>query len=69
VDLSGELMGDLYRQGREIASFQSHDADGYVENEPMVWGAQTHKGLIYASDFNSGLWVLQLSDGDGGDAQ
>ncbi len=62
VDLSGELMGDLYRQGREIASFQSNDAEGYVKNEAMVWGVQPHKGLIYFSDFNSGLWAVRLED-------
>ncbi len=67
VDLSGELMGDLYRQGREIASFQSNDAEGYVKNEPMVWGVQPYKGLIYFSDFNSGLWVVRLVDEDGED--
>ncbi len=64
VDLSGELMGDLYRQGREIASFISNDAEGYVRNEAMVWGAQPHKGLIYLSDFNSGLWAVRLTDED-----
>ena len=64
VDLSGELMGDLYKQGREIASFHSNDAEGYVKNEAMVWGAQPHKGLIYFSDFNSGLWAVRLTDED-----
>jgi hypothetical protein len=71
VDLSGDLMGDLYKQGREIASFFSYDAEGYVGNEPMVWGAQPYKGLIYFSDFNSGLWVARLvedaADGDPGE--
>ena len=64
VDLSGELMGDLYKQGREIASFQSNDAEGFVKNAAMVWGAQPHKGLIYFSDFNSGLWAVRLTDED-----
>ena len=50
VDLSGELMGDLYRQGREIATFLPNDPDGFVKNETMVWGAQPYKGLIYVSD-------------------
>lgn len=62
VDLSGELMGDLYKQGREIAAFRPNDADGFVKNEAMVWGAQPHKGLIYVSDWNSGLWVVELVD-------
>ena len=62
VDLSGELMGDLYRQGREIAAFHPNDPDGFVKNETMVWGAQPHKGLIYVSDWHSGLWVIELVD-------
>ena len=62
VDLSGELMGDLYRQGREMAAFSSNDFEGFVTNEAMVWGVQVHKGLIYFSDFNSGLWVARLID-------
>ena len=62
VDLSGELMGDLFRQGREIASFVPKDADGFVANEAMVWGAQPHKDSIYIADWNSGLWVIGLAD-------
>jgi hypothetical protein len=27
----------------------------------MTWGAQPHKGYIYATDMNSGLWVGKLS--------
>jgi hypothetical protein len=61
VDLSGELMGDLFRQGREIASFVPKDAEGVIPNESMVWGAQPHKDAIYLSDWNSGLWVIQLT--------
>ncbi len=60
VDLSGELMGDLYRQGREIARFVPKDPDGYVRNEAMVWGAQPHKGTIFLSDWNSGLWAVRF---------
>jgi hypothetical protein len=60
VDLSGELMGDLYKQGREIAWFYPNDEDGFVSNAPMTWGAHPYKGLIYFSDFNSGLWAIRL---------
>ena len=41
VDLSGELMGDLYRQGREIGYFVPRDPDGKVPNMAMTWGART----------------------------
>ena len=60
VDISGELMGDLYRQGREIAKFYSDDSEGFVPNAPFVWGAQPHKGHIFFSDFHSGLWAVRL---------
>ncbi len=60
VDISGELMGDLYRQGRQIAKFYSDDSEGFVPNAPFVWGAQPHKGHIFFSDFHSGLWAVRL---------
>jgi hypothetical protein len=60
VDVSGELRGDLYRQGREIGRLWSGDPDGYRANLPFTWGAQPHGGLIYFNDINSGLWVVKL---------
>ena len=60
VDVSGELRGDLYRQGREIAWFPTGTPDGHVPNSPMAWGPQPFKGLVFVSDLNSGLWVLRL---------
>ena len=61
VDVSGELMGDLYRQGREISMFVPFDPDGYVANAPFVWGPQPYKGNIFFTDFNSGLWSVRLT--------
>ncbi len=60
VDISGELRGDLYRQGREIASLKTTDARTTVPNWPMTWGAQLFKGNLFTSDLNSGLWILRL---------
>ncbi|MEZ4587189.1 MAG: Ig-like domain-containing protein [Gemmatimonadales bacterium] len=59
-DLSGELKGDLYRQGREIASYLPYDPKGLIPNSPRTWGAQWYKGNIFLSDTNSGLWVVRL---------
>jgi len=56
VDISGELMGDLRKQGREIGFIIPNDPKGYVPNAPFTWGAQLHKGHIFYSDWNSGLW-------------
>ena len=61
VDISGDLEGDLYKQGREIAWYLPTDHEGKVANAPMVWGPQPHKGNIFFSDWNSGLWAVELS--------
>jgi hypothetical protein len=60
LDVSGELRGDLYRQGREIARLWTGDPSGYRTNLPFAWGAQPHNGLIYFNDINSGLWIVKL---------
>ncbi len=60
VDISGELMGDLLAQGREIAFIIPNDPEGYVPNAPFTWGAQLHKGHIFYSDWNSGLWSAKV---------
>ena len=65
VDVSGELRGDLYRQGREIAFWHSFDPEGYVPNAPFVWGPQPFKGHIFFTDWNSGLWALKLKPQEG----
>lgn len=62
LDISGELRGDLYAQGREVAAILTTDGDSLVPNWPMAWGAQIHEGRIYSTDFNSGLWVSVLRE-------
>ncbi|MEE2885794.1 MAG: Ig-like domain-containing protein [Planctomycetota bacterium] len=65
VDISGELMGDLYRQGREIAFYIPTHHKGRVPNAPMTWGPQPYKGHIFFTDWNSGLWAIKLEEGSG----
>jgi hypothetical protein len=62
VDVSGELRGDLYRQGREVARIYTGDPDGFRPNMPFAWGAQPHNGLIYFNDVNSGIWIVKLGE-------
>ena len=62
VDVSGELRGNLYRQGREMARLWTGDAKGVRPNIPFAWGAQPHNGLIYFNDVHTGLWVTKLID-------
>ncbi|HWJ48439.1 MAG TPA: Ig-like domain-containing protein, partial [Candidatus Udaeobacter sp.] len=69
LDISGELRGDLYRQGREIARFWTGDSKGFRPNLPFTWGGQPCSvtcdspelnGLIYFNDIHSGLWIAKL---------
>lgn len=60
VDVSGELMGNLYDQGREIAVFKPYDPQGFTANAPFVMNAMPWKGNVLFTDFNSGLWAARL---------
>lgn len=60
LDVSGELRGNLYAQGREIARLWTGDPEGYRPNEPLAWGARPHRGHIYFNDINSGIWITRL---------
>ena len=60
LDVSGELRGELYNQGREIAHFWSADPQGFRPNLPFAWGAFPYKGLIYVNDVHAGLWIIKL---------
>ena len=62
LDISGELLGDLYKQDREIAYFLPQHRDGIIPNAPMVWGAQPYKDYIFLSDMNSGLYCIEVVD-------
>jgi hypothetical protein len=60
VDVSGELRGDLYRQGREVARLWTGDPKGFRANQPFTWGAQPHGDLIFFNDINTGIWITKL---------
>ena len=60
VDVSGELLGNLHDQGREIAVFKPYDPKGFTANAPFVMNAMPWKGHILFTDFNSGLWSAKL---------
>jgi hypothetical protein len=60
LDISGELRGDLLRQGREIAHVVTGDKQGVQPNFPNAWGAIYRDGLIYVPDVNSGLWIVKV---------
>jgi hypothetical protein len=60
VDISGELMGDLLAQGREISRVHTGDAKGFVPNAAMAWGAFYHNGVVWVNDMFSGLWIVRI---------
>ncbi|MDQ3698394.1 MAG: Ig-like domain-containing protein [Gemmatimonadota bacterium] len=60
VDVSGELVGNLAEQRREIAVYKPFDPDGYTANASFVMNAMPWKGHILFTDFNSGLWSAKL---------
>ena len=55
VDISGDLMGDLFKQGREIGYILPGNKDGFIPFATMAWGAQLYKGYVFYSDWNSGI--------------
>jgi hypothetical protein len=62
VDVSGELLGELERQGREIAASIYGGEGGCpaaTGTATCTWAPQVHDGQVYLSDMNTGLWVLQ----------
>ena len=59
VDLTGSLPREL--RGREIARLSTADRVGYVPGLPFAWSVIPHRGHLFVSDFNSGLWVARLA--------
>lgn len=64
LDVSGELLGPLERQGREIARFTyggtGESCPGSTAVATCTWAPQLHRGLVWVSDMNTGLWSLRL---------
>jgi hypothetical protein len=59
-DISGELLGDLRVQQREIAFLNTADMDGRVQNTAMTWGVVARDGLAYVNDMYNGLWIVRI---------
>ena len=60
VDVSGELLGNLADQNREIAVFKPWDPKAFTPNASFVMNAMPWKGQTLFTDFNSGLWAARL---------
>lgn len=62
VDVSGELMGNLYTQGREVSVYKAFDPVGFIPNSPGAWSVMPHRDLVWFADINSGLWAMRFSE-------
>lgn len=62
LDVTGELLGELDRQGRELFALDYGDGSGCFGGQgTCTWAPQLHDGLVFAADLNTGLWVFQPS--------
>jgi hypothetical protein len=61
-DISGELLGDLRAQQREMVHVNTADMGGRKGgvNTAMTWGVVVRDGLAYVNDMNNGLWVIRM---------
>jgi hypothetical protein len=62
IDVTGELLGDLALQGREYGVLPYGGPGGCPSNggaPTCTWAPQVQNGLVYVSDMNAGLVVLE----------
>lgn len=60
VDVSGELLGALEQQEREIAvADYGSNAGCRSADGTCSWAPQLHEGLLHVSDLNTGLWIFR----------
>lgn len=60
LDVTGELLGSLELQGREIAGLR-YEPSGTCSSETgtCTWAPQLHRGLVWVSDMNHGILSLR----------
>jgi hypothetical protein len=64
LDVTGDLLGELDRQGREIVGLQYGAGVGCPSSSgtgTCTWAPQLEGDLLYVSDMNTGLWVFRPS--------
>ncbi len=60
LDVSGELQGSLEQQDREIARIDYGSGFGCIGTTgTCTWAPQLHRGLVFVSDNNTGLWIFR----------
>jgi hypothetical protein len=64
LDVSGDLLGELERQDRELVGLRYNGGFGSCNRpsqDTCAWAPQLHNGLVWVSDMNEGLIALQLT--------
>ena len=61
LDVAGTLRGDLRQQGRVLGALYTGTLEGFRPNAALAWSAIPHRGFIFASDVNTGLWVARVA--------
>lgn len=63
LDVSGRLMGEIDRQGREIFGelYEGTGAGCATGSGTCTWAPQFHQGRVFVSDMNNGMLVLTPS--------
>jgi len=61
LDVSGQLLGALDRQGREIATSEYSTESCFGRGTSCTWAPQLQGGLVFVSDLSTGLWALRPS--------
>lgn len=62
LDVSGRLLGELEKQGREIAAVE-YGASDLCPGSPSgtcTWAPQLHSGTVWVADMNRGLFSFRL---------
>ena len=62
LDVSGELLGALERQGRVMATLRYNGGSGECDlpgTSTCTWAPQLHRGVLWVSDMNQGLVGLE----------
>lgn len=60
LDVSGELLGNLAEQDREIAQLQSSLLIGKSQEVPFTFGARIFGNYFFFNDLQTGIWITKL---------
>lgn len=60
LDVSGELIGNLANQGREVARLQVQQPAELAQTAPFTYGARIFGNFVFLNDVQTGIWITKL---------